>query len=98
MLSGQCRFDTTRRRGAGCARGLPISRLHQRKRGITSFANRSIERRALRAGSTSRRHRWPRLYALERQRQYLRKPCRCHWTTVAGLTRTISFRQRGQTR
>ena len=33
---------------------------------------------------------------LERHRQNRRKPWRRHWTTVAGLTNTITSRQRGR--
>jgi hypothetical protein len=35
---------------------------------------------------------------LERQRQNRRKPWRCDWTTVAGLTNTIVSRKRGHNR
>ena len=35
---------------------------------------------------------------LERQRQNKRNRCRCHWITVAGLTKTITSRQRGHDR
>src|SRR5262245_12012931 len=34
----------------------------------------------------------------DRQRQWSRKPVRCHWTTVAGLTNTIASRTCGQIR
>jgi hypothetical protein len=32
------------------------------------------------------------------RRQYIGKPLRCHWTTVAGFTNTMAFRTCGQTR
>src|SRR5215467_6261731 len=34
----------------------------------------------------------------DRHRQYSRKPLRCHWITVAGLTTTRPLRTCGQTR
>jgi hypothetical protein len=34
----------------------------------------------------------------DRQRQWRRKPLRCHWTTVAGLTNIIASMTCGQIR
>ncbi|TPV99489.1 MAG: hypothetical protein USCAAHI_01074 [Beijerinckiaceae bacterium] len=41
---------------------------------------------------------WGRPRRRDRHRQESRKPLRCHWTTVAGLTSTMALRTCGQTR